>query len=507
MILYVIMIYALVQLALAFGIGILVEPRMGLHSTSWLLAAAAGFLGGMIVRRWLPAGLWIGLLTAMFAFGGFRSAIVAPPPDWLGRRVPVLTELTGTVDAYPDVGLADVRFDMRLPQLPGRVRVYWDTEHPVGSVHLGDEVRIRGAARLPEAFEGFDYPSYLERRGIVAIFYADELVTVSTARTPLSEFLRFGDRMRQRLLSRLRDAMEPEVAALAQSLLFGDRSALDTETEAAFSETGLMHLLAVSGLHLGIFLGLAWWVLRRLGVRPRFAYPLIGGLVLLALWIVGPRVSLIRAGLLFAFLGLGSVLADLGWILRRWICPLNGVASAAIVLLAIQPGAIHDAGFQLTFAATASILVAFQREFGWASRSILRLDGRWRSRAFQSLFRLIAVAAAAQAGVLPVIAWHFGAVHPLSIPLNLVAVPLAALSLWAGLLSLVFSWSAWLSWIARPFGWLLEGLRGLAKGVASLPYSEILVDPGLAIWFAGFVGFLLLILAYRELSMSLSDEE
>jgi len=177
--------------------------------------------------------------------------------------------------------------------------------------------------------------------------------------------LRIGDGIRQSILSRLREGLSSDDAALAQGLLLGDRSALPDEIEEAFRKTGLMHVLAVSGLHLGIVLGGVWFILRRLGTRPAIAYPLVGTVVLIVLWIVGPRVSLIRAGLLFGFLALGSVLADFGLITKGSIRPLNGLASAGLAILAANPGQLYDAGFQLTFAATGAILVALLPKFGW----------------------------------------------------------------------------------------------------------------------------------------------
>ena len=309
----------------------------------------------------------------------------------------------------------------------------------------------------------------------------------------------WGDRMRQRLLLRIRHVLPSNTAAMAQSLMFGDRSALAVDSEQAFSRTGLMHLLAVSGLHLGIFLGGAWLVLGRLGLRPRVAYPMVGSLVVLALVVVGPRVSLIRAGLLFAFLALGSVLADCGVILRRWIHPLNGLASAAIVLMLLRPGNLHDVGFQLTMAATASILLAFSPS-GWASRLATMPGTGATGRLRVWLCRLLAVSAAAQAGAAPVIAWHFQAFHPFSVLVNLVAVPLAGVSLWAGLFALPLAATSAFTLVVAPFALLLRVLEHLVLGLARIPVIELVVAPDVGVWMAGCVAFAHLAAAYGSRS-------
>ena len=495
------MTYAMVWIALSLGMGI----AMGAY---WSISVGA-LWGSMVCVSALAVVLyraprWIrvtGLLIAVLALGGLRASLESEFPDWLLRRAPSIREVTGTVVDYPDVGVVSVSFTLAPVDMPANVIVYWPCTQPLGSVHYGDVVCVSGSAQLPEAFDGFDYPAYLARQNIFATVFAD---TVQHVSQPSLSLWSWGDRLRQRLLQQFREAMPPKLAAMAQSLMLGDRSALPADTEEAFSRTGLMHLLAVSGLHLGIFLGGAWWGLRRMGLRPRCAYPLVGMLVLLALVVVGPRVSLVRAGLLFAFLALGSVLADCGVILRRWIHPLNGLAAAAIAILLMRPGALFDAGFQLTMAATGAILLAFSPS-GWATRlsNSQGIEKLWRG--WQWLIRLLIVSGAAQAGAAPVIAWHFEAFHPLSVLVNLAAIPLATLSLWAGLLSVVFSATPLFAITVLPFAWLLKGLESLVGTLARSPMVELTVIPTLGIWMAGCIGFVYLASFYVWLSSRTSN--
>lgn len=495
------MTYVMVWIALSLGAGIAMASYWSMSVTALCMALVSVFAMTSILYR-VPRCLRVtGLLMAVVALGGLRASQQPEFPQWLLRRAPSIREITGTVVDYPDVGEASVSFTLAPVDMPARVIVYWPCTQPLGSVHYGDVVRVSGSAQLPEAFDGFDYPAYLARQNIFASVFAD---TVQHVSHPSLSLWDWGDRLRQRLLLQFRKTMSPRLAAMVQSLMFGDRSALPTDTEETFSRTGLMHLLAVSGLHLGIFLGGAWWVLRRMALRPRWAYPIVGMLVLLALVVVGPRVSLVRAGLLFAFLALGSVLADCGVILRRWIHPLNGLAAAAIAILLIRPGALFDAGFQLTMAATGAILLAFSPS-GWGTRlsDSLRIQKLWRG--WKWLSRLLIVSAAAQAGAAPVIAWHFEAFHPLSILVNLAAIPLAALSLWAGLLSVLFSATPLFASAVLPFAWLLGALECLLSTLARCPIVELTVIPVLGIWLAGCVGFVYVANFYVWLSSRTSN--
>jgi len=492
------MTHVMVWIALSFGAGIVLGELIGRGPPVllWLASVGACFLVALLAKRW-PRVLRAAALAAVCLLGVVRVVSLPTFPEWLILRAPELRELTGVVASYPEIGTDRIGLVLQPDGLPGRLDITWyESPETVGIVHRGDRVAVAGRTRLPEVFDGFDYPRYLARRSIFATMSlegADALRVESPSRSMVG----VGDRLRQAIIASLREHLSPMELAMAQSLLFGDRSALPEDIEEAFSHTGLMHLLAVSGLHLGIFLGGIWWVLRTLGLRPRFTYPLVGLLVLLVLWVVGPRVSLVRAALLFAFLGLGSVLADLGLVLRRWVHPLNALAAAAVVILAMRPGTLYEAGFQLTIAATASILIAFASNGGWATALLQKVqpNGRWAALR-RHILQLLLVAAAAQAGATPIIAWHFGAIHPMAILANVVVVPLAGVALWCGLAGILLLGAGAGGWAILPLGWLLTALRLIVVMLARIPLSAVSVQGWMALWIGALVAFAVLAAAY-----------
>ncbi len=483
------------------------------------LALVAGIVAGRIVEASVTASqLWIWggamgslllawgsgrkgrirgafLLVSILAAGLLLSGRDEGFPSWLLRRIPSMTSVTGRVVSYPDLGVDCIRFVLQPDALPGRIQVTWYGEPSVlPIVRYGERVRVGGETRLPQPFDGFDYPGYLARRGIAATMTAGENgVTVLGGGG--ASVLRAADGLRRALLGRLRRDLPSRQYALAQSLLLGDRSALDSSLEDAFSRTGLMHLLAVSGLHLGILLAGFWFLIRWIGLRPLLAYPIVGLVVASIILVVGPRVSLLRASLLFAFLACGSVLADLGWILRRSIRPLNGLAAAGIVLLIARPGALWDSGFQLTFAATAglilwSLLPQWRRLPG---RLAARVPG-WGRRPASAVVALFLVSAAAQSGAAPVIAAQFKALHPWALMTSVIAIPLAALCLWAGLSAIAFGPIPGVGWLAvRVFSGLLSLLESVVQAFARIPGSELPADGLLGLWMGGLAGFALLV--------------
>ncbi|MCX6100574.1 MAG: ComEC/Rec2 family competence protein [Candidatus Bipolaricaulota bacterium] len=289
--------------------------------------------------------------------------------------------------------------------------------------------------------------------------------------------LRAGDQVRQTLLGSLRQRLTPAEFALAQSYVFGDRYALSDETEEAFARTGLMHILAVSGMHLTILLAGVWWALRAFNVRPAVAYLLLAVIVLAAVWIIGPWVSFVRSALLFFFVAAGSVLADLGLILRSSVRPMNALAAAAFV----------DVGFQLSVAATAGLLLFAPRP-GWP---VFPRLPRPLARASRAGTSLLFVSLAAQAGAAPIIAFQFEKLQIWTAVTGIVAIPLSSVALWFGIVALAVTPLGFLAGIAaRTFGWSLQAFESVVVAAARLPWSSVPTDGRVGIWLAGLVSLL-----------------
>ncbi|MGD9676331.1 MAG: ComEC/Rec2 family competence protein [Candidatus Bipolaricaulia bacterium] len=484
---------SLIHVAAAFAAGILARrlfpAGLGLSTLVGLVASAAA--GCVLVARFRHGFAAVTLLTVAL-FGMIRAESAECLYGDLYRRAPFLRELTGIVASYPEsqsslnAQSGQTSFTFAPETLPARVQVtvFWNEEEPPGVIY-GDRLRLRGSVKVPPSFPDFDYRTYLAERGVFAVMSVSGSANLVRLGTGGSSWLRAGNLFRDGLLRRLDRALSQENAALARGLLLGETAGLSDEVADAFRRTGLSHVLAISGLHLAVLLSGLWFVLRRLGLRPCAAYPIVGASVLLILWLVGLPVSLVRAAVMFGFLALGSVLADLGRILRRSIRPSHGLAAAGLLILAIRPAALFDVGFQLSFGATAAILA-------WVAVSPRRmpslLEGSWSSRFLRSAARygtdLAAISMAAQAGTAPFLAWHFGMLYPLGLLANLVAVPLATLSLWVGVIALLLCATPLFSPMATLFGALLTAMTWIVEGLSRLPLAAVAVDRPLGIWLA-----------------------
>lgn len=498
---------SLIHIGTAFATGIAFErlAPFALSSAALLGLAASAMLLFVTLARFKRESIVV-LWLAVGTLGALRAESVERSYDRLYDRASSLQEVTGIVVSYPDSQQGRSSFTFAPDNLPARLRVtlFWDEGAPA-SVLYGDRLRLRGSVKAPPQFEDFDYRAYLAEQGVFAVMSVDGVLGVLRLGQGGSSVLRAGNAFRDRLLRRLDGALSAENAALARGLLFGETAALSDEVSDAFCRTGLSHVLAISGMNLAILLAGVWFVLRFIGLRPAAAYPLVGVSVLAILWLVGLPVSLVRAAIMFGFLALGSVLADLGFVLRRSVHLSHGLAAAGLVILAIRPTAIFDVGFQLSFGATAAILA-------WAALSSesSRSAGK---RSWHDLLRraaaygsdLVAVSLAAQAGTAPFLAWQFGMLYPLGLLANLLVVPLATLALWAGVVTVFLSATPLFSLFARVFGALLTAMTWIVTALGRLPLTSIPVGAAFGAVLAAFALYAFAVLSIARRTTGLAD--
>lgn len=382
----------------------------------------------------------------------------------------------------------------------GRVRVTlqsppW-TDDPISHspVHQGDRVRLRGAVRPTPGQRnpgGFDYAAYLGRRGVCCVMYVgdgQDVTVASSARGPLGDLIVGARRYIRGQIGRF--VPSEDGRAVLRALLLGDRSGITDGQRARFARTGLMHLLAVSGLHVFLVGMVLYTLLRPLLMRLRLGWRAVERgravltVVVLGLYmaITGARPSVVRA-VIMAALFIGGIL------FQRSSHPLNTLGVAALVLLALRPPALFDAGFQLSMGAVAAIVTIHPRLMAW-------VPDRWASwPPAEWAASVTAASAAATIGTAPVLLWHFGWVSVGGLVLNIPGIPCTGLALSAALgmvavggpwpemgaafgstadllvrgLLLTSRWGAeWLGWaglqMPRPAPWVLAAM--VVGGVA-----------------------------------------
>ena len=266
-------------------------------------------------------------------------------------------------------------------------------------------------------------------------------------------------KQREKLLERYRQqGLEDDAYALVAAMTLGDKTAIDKDLRQTYNISGSAHVLALSGLHMGIIY--AALTLLTFGRRRRIVTQ---ALIVIALWafvfLVGMPASAVRAA---AMLSLYALLT-LGY---REKASINALAFTALVMLSISPYTLFDVGFQMSFLAVLSILVWTPVLNDWVSPSLQR---RWPP--LRWAWGLTAVTLAAQLGVAPLIAYYFGRISTYFLLSSFVAIPAVTVIVWLALATLLIpgltpvltavtnGLNACLDAISRLPGANIEGLR------------------------------------------------
>jgi len=232
-------------------------------------------------------------------------------------------------------------------------------------------------------------------------------------------------KQREKLLERYRQqGLEDDAYALVAAMTLGDKTAIDKDLRQTYNISGAAHVLALSGLHMGIIY--AALTLLTFGRRRRIVTQT---LIVIALWafvfLVGIPASAVRAATMLSL----YALLTLGY---REKASINALAFTALVMLSISPYTLFDVGFQMSFLAVLSILVWTPVLNDWVSPALQR---RWPP--LRWAWGLTAVTLAAQLGVAPLIAYYFGRISTYFLLSSFVAIPAVTVIVWLALATLL----------------------------------------------------------------------
>ena len=331
-----------------------------------------------------------------------------------------------------------------------RAFVYMEPSDEVEALLPGDILCFKGVVRAPRNFSDsltFDYARYVTMQGAAGTVYLPSEYWCRVGEEPLTLRERLL-RLRSRLLQRYEAAaFEDDVQGVLSALTLGDRRGLNKEVRAVYSDAGASHVLALSGLHVGVIYGMLAFGLRRV-LRKRSLRWVRELLILVVLWLfalmVGMSASVVRAVAMCTL-----------YVLARWVAddsssPLHVLSLTALLMLLVHPLYLFDIGFQLSFMAMASILwvepyleLLFRRDgdallhfFHPEQSEDTRVISHYVLRPLLGfLVGLLCMSLAAQLGTFPLVLHHFGTFPTYFLLTNLVVVPCLTIVL---LLSLVW---------------------------------------------------------------------
>lgn len=330
---------------------------------------------------------------------------------------------------------------------------------------MGDVLLVETQVRRGGKSGKFDYGLYLRRQGIVGTCWALRRNWQLIGHEDDMDLKGLAKRSQYFLYQQYRKmGIEGQELGIISALTLGYREDLDKDVQRAFSASGAMHVLAVSGLHTGIVWGIVMWILT-LGVlykplwEDKFKRWLLNISTIVLIWayafLTGLSPSVMRSALMLTFWALSSLLEQQT---SRW----NPLLAAAVVILIVNPLALWSVSFQLSFAAVAGIML-----FGSSMQQAVVSKGR----VWQSVSGLLIVSLAAQLGTMPLTLHYFGQTSNYFALTNLIVVPMAGILLSLGFSTLAMSWCAVGEWLGWATNWCTWILNQAVQWIESLPYS------------------------------------
>ncbi|MBY0322845.1 MAG: ComEC family competence protein [Reyranella sp.] len=490
-------------LPVALGLGIAIYFELPSEPALWLgpvLTAVALVLVFFAPAGSLARAVAIGLVAAAVGFGliAWRTASLAAPT--LSRplfNVNVEGRIAD-IQRLPE-GVRVVLEAVRLkgggvppPEMtPLRLRVTLSKGAP--PLHVGDRILVLanisppGGPASPGAFD-FQRVAWYQQLG--AVGYALAPAAVIAPGKP-DGFVRAIDALRADVVERIMKALPGPEGGVVAALLAGEQTAVDKDIAQAMRDSGLAHILSISGLHIVFVVALVMGLVRHgIALVPPLALRIDAKKIaaVLALMVAlfytalaGAPVPAQRACAMAGF-------ALLAILLDRTALSLRLIAWSAVIVLAIAPESLTGASFQMSFAAVVALIAAWEAAAGWRRRLHERADRarhRWLWRLGAAVAASLATTLIASIATGAFAAYHFNRLSLLGVVANLFGVPLTGFWImpW-GLLAMLLM-PLGLERIALvPMGWGVDWLNAIAKYVGNWPDAATLVPsmPGASLW-------------------------
>ncbi|MFZ4582372.1 MAG: ComEC/Rec2 family competence protein [Paludibacter sp.] len=362
-----------------------------------------------------------------------------------------------------EVVLSKVLINNTWEKAQGNAVIYFEKNDNAKHLLINDKLIIRTTFKSPPGKEnpgGFDYAAYLKQNGIRATAYVNATDWYKTNDKTQFLIIRKANIARAFLLSIYEKygIKDYEYAVLA-ALTVGYTDDLSPDLRASYSATGAMHILSVSGLHVGIVYVVIAFLLSFLK-RNRFQLVFRALLIVLFLWsyafVTGLSPSVIRSAFMFSFVAIGTSLERKSQI-------YNTVFMSAFIMLLIEPNYLYNIGFQLSYAAVLSIVI-FQKPFASLLPVRSKIAGWCRD--------LLTVSIAAQIGTLPFTLFYFQQFPNYFLLTNLIAIPLSSIIIYLAMALLAISNIPIVaSAVAFILKWALWALNFSIVSIYELPYS------------------------------------
>lgn len=346
----------------------------------------------------------------------------------------------------------------------GKLLLYFSKDSLESGLHYGDRILV---GKKLQAIKNsgnpgaFDYERYAAFQQTFHNVFLKEKDYLLLPQRHSNAFQLFIFSARENILTTLRKNINSgkDELGIAEALLIGYTNDLDKDLVQAYSNTGVVHIIAISGMHLGLIYVMLVWLFARIPLVKRYKLVQVV-LILSCLWLfsllTGAAASVLRSAVMFTFITIGKNLSKRSTV-------YNSLAASAFVMLCFNPYYLWDVGFQLSYLAIVGIVV-FQRPI----YNSLYIKNKW----IDSLWKLVAISLAAQVLTFPICIYYFHQFPNLFLITNIIAVPLSSIILYAEIFLVAFSWIPFVGMgLGKITGWLVWLMNKIILAVDGISFA------------------------------------
>lgn len=450
----------------------------------WFAAVMTSFV--LTVLFWKNRIIRIIALAGLFLFLAlwrYSVSLSENTPDKIWFYNGQTMTVFGKIINEPDVRRNNVKYiietqNLALPQnqiISGKILI---TENLYPRYNYGDEIKIACDLKAPEPFNNFSYDRYLARYDIYSVCYygSIELVKREQGNWLYEKIFNLKNKLREKIDFGL---PEPE-SALARAIMLGDKKGIPDNLREKFSQTGVSHIVAISGMHISILAGMIMLMLLGLGLWRKHAFYFATAFLVIYIILIGAPASAMRAGLM-GFLVLWAL--SLGRLNKI----TNSLVLAAAILLLINPRLLRDdIGFQLSFLAVLGIVYIHPLLNNFFDKiKVPKLKG---------IRDILNITIAAQVFTLPIIAINFSQVSIIAPLANLLIIWILPILMVAVLIGLFFSFLLpnFSAILFLPAKIILQYIIFITDFLSRAPYAYAEIDylwSGWLVVYYGIVGW------------------
>ena len=347
----------------------------------------------------------------------------------------------------------------------GKLLLYFAKDSTTNLLQYGDRILIHKNLQPikntgnPGAFNYRQYAAFQQNYHTVFLKEKDWVLLDKKNTDPLKQFIYTT---REKVLYTLQKNISAgkDELGIAEALLIGYTNDLDKDLVQAYSNTGVVHIIAISGMHLGlIYIMLVWLLARIPGIKK--SKWLQGLLILACLWLfsllTGGSASVLRSAVMFSFITLGKTL------FTKNASIYNSLAASAFAMLVYNPYYLWDVGFQLSYLAVTGIVI-FQKPM----YNSIAVNNKWLSK----IWEMTAITIAAQVLTFPVCIYYFHQFPNLFLITNLIAVPLSTIILFTEIALVALGWMPFAGlYLGKLTGWLVALMNKIILSVNTISFS------------------------------------